>query len=437
MLAYSFLLALCTAQPLPPTPQMEADAASIINAATVGAGNTTAWDRLAYATDTFGSRLSGSDSLNTFISWVASTATADGLKVTLEPVMVPHWVRGEEWAQLESPRAKRLHFCGAGYSNNTGGAPITAAVLVVGSLAELTNRSAEAKGKICLFDWPTWEGYGTTVAFRYNAANWAASAGCVGALFKAITYFGLQTCHTGVSAPGPIAAGAVSHEDSLQMRRMQERGQSVVVTMYMEATLAAPVQSYNLLIDYVSPGAAFPDELVIVSGHLDSWDLGEGAMDDGGGFVSAWEAVRLLAAQRIFTNRTIRAIGWVDEESGGVGAVQYGKDYAGTFAKTSFAMESDTGAFGIYGLSVTGPASALAQLQALAPLLAPIGAGLGVELGGDDPDEAVLCAAGVPCAALWPYDPRVGTAANNPCLPFTAARVAPTMPFSVTDGYML
>lgn len=267
--------------------------------------------------------------------------------------------------------------------------------------------------------------------------QWAASVGCVGALFKAITYFGLQTCHTGVSAPGPIAAGAVSHEDSLQMRRMQERGQSVVVTMYMEAQLQPPVQSYNMLIDYVSPGAAFPDELVIVSGHLDSWDLGEGAMDDGGGFLSAWEAVRLLAAQKIFSNRTIRAIGWVDEESGGVGAVQYGKDYADTFAKTSFAMESDTGAFGIYGLSVTGPASALAQLQALAPLLAPIGAGLGVEIGGDDTDEAVLCASGVPCAALWPYDPRVGTAANNPCLPFSAARVAPTMPFSVTDGYML
>lgn len=171
MFAYAILLALSAAQPLPPTPQMEADATSIITAATLGAGNTTAWDRLAYATDTFGSRLSGSDSLNTFISWVASTATADGLKVTLEPVMVPHWVRGEEWAQLESPRAKRLHFCGAGYSNNTGGAPITAPVLVVGSLAELTNRSAEAKGKICLFDWATWQGYGTTVSFRYNAAN--------------------------------------------------------------------------------------------------------------------------------------------------------------------------------------------------------------------------------------------------------------------------
>ena len=110
-------------------------------------------------------------------------------------------------------------------------------------------------------------------------------------------------------------------------------------------------------------------------------------MDDGGGFVSAWEAVRLLASLKIFTNRTIRAIGWVDEESGGVGSVQYGKDYAATFPKTSFAMESDTGAFSIYGLSVTAPADALAQLQALAPLLAPIGAGLGVEL-----DEEVALA---------------------------------------------
>ena len=221
------------------------------------------------------------------------------------------------------------------------------------------------------------------------------------------------------------------------MRRMAARGSPVVVTMNMEAALQPPAPSFNLIMDYTPPGAAFPDELVIVSGHLDSWDLGEGAMDDGGGFVSAWEAVRLLASLKIFTNRTIRAIGWVDEESGGVGSVQYGKDYAATFPKTSFAMESDTGAFSIYGLSVTAPADALAQLQALTPLLAPIGAGLGVELGGDDTDEAVLCSAGVPCAALWPYDPRVGTAANNPCLPFSAALVPPTMPFSVSDGYML
>ena len=187
-LALALLAAAVSAQPFPPTPQMERDAAAIIAAATVGGGNTTAWDRLAEATDTFGGRLSGSAPLNSFIQWAAAkAATEDGLKVTLEPVMVPHWVRGAEWAQLESPRSKRLHFCGAGYSNGTGGAPITAPVLVVGSFEELQNRSAEAKGKICLFDWPTWEGYGTTVAFRYNAANWGASVGCVGALFKAIT----------------------------------------------------------------------------------------------------------------------------------------------------------------------------------------------------------------------------------------------------------
>jgi carboxypeptidase Q len=432
----SFAACAAAYTPVPPTPQMYVDAATIIAAATVGAGNSTAWDRLAYATDTFGPRLSGSQALNDFIDWVATTAsTVDGLKVTKEPVQVPHWVRGTEWAILESPRAKTLHFCGAGYSNSTQGAPVTAPVLVVGSNEELMNRTAEAKGKIILFDWPTWEGYGTTVAFRYNAAAWAAAAGGVAALFKSITPWGLQTCHTGVSAPGPVAAGAVSHEDSLQMRRMQERGQDVVVTMYMEATLAEPVPSFNLLLDYTPPGAAFPDEYTIVSGHLDSWDLAEGAMDDGGGILSAWEAVRLLATQKIFVNRTIRAIGWVDEESGGVGAQQYGIDYASTFPSTSFAFESDTGAFGIYGLSVTANPDALAQLRALAPLLAPIGAAEGVEIGGDDTDEAVLCSAGVPCAALWPYDPRVGTAANNPCMPYSTELVPPTMPFSVSDGY--
>jgi carboxypeptidase Q len=191
----------------------------------------------------------------------------------------------------------------------------------------------------------------------------------------------------------------------------------------------------SLHADYTSPGAAFPDELVVVSGHMDSWDLAEGGMDDGGGFFTAWEAVRLIKSLGLFSNRTIRAIGWVDEEGGGLGAVQYGLDYNYTFPSTSLAMESDTGAFGLYGLSYVGGPSALLQLQTLAPLLAGVGA-TNVTVGGDDTDEAVLCAQGVPCGALWPYDPRVGPAANNPCLQFSAALVPPTMPFHVSDGYM-
>ena len=100
-------------------------------------------------------------------------------------------------------------------------------------------------------------------------------------------------------------------------------------------------------------------------------------------------------------------------------------------------MESDTGAFGIYGLSVTASAAALAQLQAFAPLLEPIGAALNVTSGGEDTDESYLCALGVPCGSLWPYDPRVSAAKNNPGMPFSQGLVPPVMPFSVSDGYML
>ena len=424
LLTAALLVTAALAQ-LPPSPQMAADAAAIIQRATTGGENATAWTRLAEATDTFGPRMSGSQPLNDFIAWVAATAAkTDGLQVTLEPVMVPRWVRGAEWARMESPRNKSLHFVGLGYSNGTAGRVVTAPVLVVGTQQELLNRSAEAVGKIVLFDWLVWEGYGTTVNYRYSAATWAASVGAVGALIKSIAPYGLQTAHTGASDPAGVAAGAVSREDSMQMRRMQERGQSVVVSMYMEATLLAPAPSFNVIMDYTSPGAAFPEEYVIVSGHVDSWDIAEGAMvreyggvlvsvtregefllgstrccaasffapqDDGGGFFTAWEAVRLIASMKLFSNRTIRAIGWVDEESGGAGAAQYAIDYASTFSNTSFAMESDTGAFAIYGLSVTANGAALAQLRALAPLLAPLGSGLGVELGGDDTDEDFLC----------------------------------------------
>lgn len=183
------------AQVYPPTPQQQADAAAIIAAAFSPANNASAWTRLAYITDTFGPRMSGSPALSAVIDYIAATAASvDGLKVTLEPVQAPHWVRGVEWAQLESPRAKRLHACGAGYSNSSGSppAPITADVIVVGSQAELISRAAEAVGKIVLFDWPTWQGYGTTVEFRYNAASWTAAVGGVGALFKSVTYWGLQ-----------------------------------------------------------------------------------------------------------------------------------------------------------------------------------------------------------------------------------------------------
>ena len=428
---------LCVSQaPLPPTPQMAADAAAIIAAA--AAANFNAWNRLAYVTDTFGPRFSGSDALNDTISWIAETAAADpGLVVTMEPVLVPRWVRGDEWATLDSPRGKKLHFCGLGYSNSTPfGAPLTADVLVISNYTELQAKAAQAVGKIVLFDWTTWEGYGNTVTYRVNAATWAASVGAAAALIKSIAPYGIQTCHTGGSQTAAVPAGAVSREDALQMRRMQERGQRVVVTMQMPAALLEPRVAWNLLIDYTSPGASFPDEYSIISGHMDSWDIAEGGMDDGGGFFSAWEAVRLIASLGLHSNRTIRAIGFVDEEGGGVGADQYGRDYNATFAKTSFAMESDTGAFALWGLSYVGGPAGLAQLQALSPLLAPLNAS-NVAVGGSDTDEAVLCAAGVPCAALWPYDPRVSAAANNPCAPYSTALVPPsTASFSVSDGYM-
>lgn len=245
---------------------MQADAAALIAAASAAGGF--AWNRLAYVADTFGPRFSGSDALNDTISWVAAQASQiDGLSITLEPVVVPRWVRGEEWATLDSPRAKKLHFCGLGYSNSTPyGAPLTAEVLVVSNYTELQARAADAVGKIVLFDWDRWEGYGNTVTFRVNAATWAASVGAVGALIKAIAPYGIQTPHTGGSQTSSVPAGAVSREDSMQMRRMQNRGQKVVVTMQMPAALLEPRVAYNILIDYTAPGAENPDELVIVSG---------------------------------------------------------------------------------------------------------------------------------------------------------------------------
>jgi len=217
------------------------------------------------------------------------------------PAWVPHWVRGNESAYMVSPRVKKLHFVGLGMSNGTGGRDVTAPVVVVygASPAEayanlkVPAQCAAAAGKIVLFNVP-FTTYGDTVGVRSQAAVWAYECGAVAALIRTIGPFSMQSPHTGASTTAPIPAGAVSLEDASQMQRMADRGQSIVVTINMQAQQLNDTLSRNLILDF--PGASKPDEVVLVSGHADSWDIAEGAMDDGGGAVCSWEAVRSIAA---------------------------------------------------------------------------------------------------------------------------------------------
>jgi len=205
---------------------MRSVAAAIKTGAFVNA--TSCWDRLAYATDTFGPRFSGTPGLEAALDWIAATAAGtDGLRTIQEPVQVPQWVRGREWAQMVSPRNKTLHFVGLGMSNGTAGQVITAPVVVVGSYDEfMALPTATIAGNIVLFDAP-FVTYGQTVAYRVSAAQWVAARGGVAALIRSVGPYGIQTPHTGGSATATIPGGALSMEDSSQLHRMYARGQKV------------------------------------------------------------------------------------------------------------------------------------------------------------------------------------------------------------------
>ncbi len=381
-----------SAQSIETTYRAAAD--SLINAALK---DSAAWNRLAKLTDTFGHRLSGSRSLENAIDWALGEMKRDGLdNVHGEAVMVPHWVRGEESLTLVSPRSAPLRMLGLGGSIGTPKKGITAPVIVVGSFDELTNRAAEAKGKIVLFDVP-FTTYGRTVAYRVGGASAAAKVGAVAALVRSVTPVSLGTPHTGVmiydSTVARIPAAAITVEDAMMLRRMLGRGDKVVVTLRMNARTLPLSPSRNVVAEV--RGSEKPDEVVLISGHYDSWDVGQGAMDDAGGAVAAWEAVRLIRQLGLKPRRTVRVVLWTNEENGTAGGRGYRDAHRADVDRHVLAIESDNGVFKPRGVALTGTDSATAVIRQVARLLTRIGAG-GVIAGGGGSDIGPLMELGVP-----------------------------------------
>lgn len=358
----------------------------LIDAAT---RDSAAWQRIALLSDTFGPRFSGTPALERAIDWVLAEMKRDGLdNVRGEPVMVPRWVRGEESARLVQPRAARLHMIGLGGSVGTPGRGITAEVLVVSSFEDLAAKAAQARGKIVLFDVP-FTSYGQTVAYRGRGAIEAAKVGAVASLIRAVGPFGMQTPHTGsmqydtTGAVAKIPGAALSMEDAMMLHRMQDRGARIVVTLVMGARTLPDAPSRNVVAELV--GSERPDEVVVFGGHIDSWDVGTGAMDDGGGVVAAWEAVRLMKALGLRPRRTVRVVGWTNEENGLRGGNAYRDQHRAALGKHVLAIESDGGVFKPLGFGFTGSDSARAIVRQVATLLDRIGAGrIGAQGGGAD-----------------------------------------------------
>jgi len=303
-----------------------------------------AYADLAWLCDRIGHRLSGSPQLDQAITWAQTRLKAAGLvNVHAEPVMVPHWVRGREAAQLLLPTAHRLNILGLGGSVGTPEGGLTADVAVVGSFDELEKLGDAVKGKIVLFDVP-YQGYGHTVAYRFSGAAKAAKLGAVAALVRSVGPVSLDTPHTGMMEYDPagprIPTAAVTIEASTQMRRMQQRGERIQMRLDMGAQTLPDAPSANVVAEI--RGTEKPDEIVLLSGHLDSWDVGQGAQDDGAGCAMAMEAARLIQGLGLRPRRTIRVVLWTNEENGLRGGKAYLEAHRDKLKDIVAALETDS-----------------------------------------------------------------------------------------------
>lgn len=356
-----------------------------------------AWNRLAELTDRFGHRLSGSDALERAIDWMMEQMRRDGLQnVRGEPVMVPHWVRGEESAELVTPRRARLSMLGLGGSIGTPAGGIEAEVLVVTSFDDLARKAAQARGKIVLFDVP-YTGYGPTVRYRREGAVAASRAGAVASLIRSVAAYSIRSPHTGSmsydSTVAPIPAAALSVEDAMMLHRMADRGERVVVRLAMGAQTLPDARSRNVMGEIV--GRERPREVIVLGGHIDSWDVGTGAMDDAGGVMVSWEALRLLRRLGLRPRRTIRVVGWTNEENGLRGGTAYRDAHQAELDDHILAFESDGGVFRPTGFGFSGSDSARGMIREIASLLRAVGAD-SVTPGGGGADIGPIAQLGVP-----------------------------------------
>jgi carboxypeptidase Q len=338
--------------------------------------DTFAWQRLAALTDTVGNRLSGSPQLDRAIQWAVDEMKRDGLEnVHTEPVMVPKWVRGAESAEIVEPSRQQIVMLGLGGSVATPVDGIQAEILIVHDFDELDARAAQAKGRIVLLN-VRFTNYEETVRFRTAGPSRAARYGAVAMMVRSIAPDGQRTPHTGVllytnDAP-KIPAAAITSEDADRLQRMVDRGGRVIVKLKMDAHTEPDAQSANVIGEL--RGREKPDEVVVVGGHLDSWDVGAGASDDGAGCVVTWEALRIMKKLNMRPRRTVRVVLWTNEENGGRGGQAYRDHHRAELANHVMMLESDIGVFRLLGFGYSGNNSGRQTVRAIASLLAGVGA---------------------------------------------------------------
>lgn len=364
--------------------------------------------KLTHLCTQIGHRLSGSSGLERAVEWAEATMKAEGLATRLQPVMVPHWVRGKESLEVVAPVPRALGMLGLGMSVGTPPEGITAPTVVVRDFDELEKLGrAGVEGKIVVYA-VEWKGYGPTVQYRAQGASRAAALGARAALVRSATGASLYTPHTGTLtyAEGQprIPAAAITPEDAAWFLRMREAGETVTVKLQMEAKQLPDAPSANVIAEI--RGREKPDEIVVMGGHYDSWDVGHGAHDDGAACIAAWHALTLIHELGLQPRRTLRVVLWTNEENGTAGGKAYRAALGDDVKKHVAAIEMDGGCERPIGFGYSLPGAKEdgsdpryerdhALLGEIAALLAGIEA-TKVERGGGGVDIGPLMKDGVP-----------------------------------------
>ncbi len=373
-----------------------------------------AYRQVAHLSNNIGPRLSGSAQAQKAVEYVAGELKALGLEVKLEKVMVPHWVRGEETAALvqfpgQAPETKqKLVLTALGGSVATPAEGLIAEVVVVRDFDELNSLGKnKVAGKIVVFNHAFdkqmaaqgrgGEAYGEAVVYRSDAPSAAARLGAVAALIRSVGGATYRLPHTGATkysddAP-KIPAAALAEEDALLLADLAPQG-PVRMHLVLTPQQLPDAVSYNVIGDL--KGSQHPEQVVIVSGHLDSWDLGTGAIDDGAGVAAAMQAAQLVRQLDLRPKRTIRVVAWMNEENGLRGGKTYAAEHAGEVANHFAAIETDGGANRPVGIYIAGKPEIKPMLEPIAKVLRASGAGLLQMRDGVGADIDPLAKLGVP-----------------------------------------
>ncbi len=349
-----------------------------------GPGQNQSYDRLSVFTDKFGGRLSGTKNLENSIDYMLDVLQKDGLdNVHGEVVNVTHWERNTEYATLLEPRVKDIALSGLGSSIGTGPDGITADVIVVRSFKDLDTHASDVSGKIVVYN-QNFISYSVTASYRVLGASKAAKYGAVATLIRSVTPQSIYSPHTGIQLYAgntkKIPTACITVEDAEFLDRVQSRGESIKIKLFMGAVNYNMSQSRNTIAEI--KGSMYPDQTVLVSGHLDSWDVGEGAMDDGGGAFISWQALSIIKGLGLKPKRTVRLVMWTDEEAGGVGSQQYYEQHKNEANNISILFESDEGVFTPYGMLFTGTPKAKAIMAQIGQLLKAVNSSEVYDNGG-------------------------------------------------------